>query len=93
MVFNLVGPSMNLEKTIPICHACPHRSGHTCSQLQLPIDKVDKCPEGFFGGLGDILETVLDATKIGPVVKSIIRRVTGKPCKCGERKQALNRLT
>ena len=42
-------------------------------------------------GLGDTVEKVLNATGVGQVTKWMIHRVTGKPCRCGERREKLNR--
>ena len=43
-------------------------------------------------GLGDTGERVLDATGIGPVAKTVILAVTGKPCGCDKRRDLLNKL-
>ena len=43
-------------------------------------------------GLGDGVKRVLDATGVGPLAKRAIAKVTGKPCKCGERQALLNRV-
>ena len=43
-------------------------------------------------GLGDTVERVLDATGIGPVAKTVITTVTGKPCGCDKRRDLLNKL-
>ena len=40
-------------------------------------------------GLGDTIEKITTATGIKHVVEAIAE-ATGKPCKCGERQQALN---
>lgn len=43
-------------------------------------------------GLGDTVERVLDATGIGPLAKRAITAVTGRPCGCAKRRDALNKL-
>jgi hypothetical protein len=43
-------------------------------------------------GLGDTIERILDAARIGPVAKKVITRITGKPCGCERRRDLLNRL-
>lgn len=43
-------------------------------------------------GLGDVVSGVLESTGIGPLAKSVIERVTRKPCGCAGRREALNRL-
>ena len=40
-------------------------------------------------GLGDTIEKITTATGIKHVVESV-SKATGKPCRCGERQQALN---
>lgn len=41
-------------------------------------------------GLGDTVARVLDVTGVAPVAKRMIERVTGKPCRCEERRRKLN---
>ncbi len=43
-------------------------------------------------GLGDRVEALLNATRIGPVYQRLHRRLTGRPCGCGKRKRWLNGL-
>jgi hypothetical protein len=41
-------------------------------------------------GLGDMVEDVLNVTRIGPAYKRLHKRVTGRPCGCKKRKRWLN---
>ena len=38
------------------------------------------------------MERVLNATGVGPVAKTVITAVTGKPCGCDKRRDLLNKL-
>jgi len=47
------------------------------------------CPVGNKPGLGDLVERALSA--IG-ITKKRVEKITGKPCGCGKRQEALNQL-
>jgi len=47
------------------------------------------CPVGGKPGLGDLVEKALSAVGI---TKKRVEKITGKPCGCGKRQEALNRL-
>jgi hypothetical protein len=51
------------------------------------IVKKSEAPKG----LGDTVEKITKATGIKAVVDKV-SEVTGKPCGCGERRDALNRM-
>jgi len=88
------------------CRLCRQREGGRgwrsglASRFAIPAGGPDfECPRGRpWGwrppdrGLGDTVEWVLAATGIGPLAKRLIRRVTGRPCGCGHRRDRLNRL-
>lgn len=85
-----------------VCHVCRRELGAApcAGPCPCPRDGRDvrdhareyACPLGKFPsrGLGDTVGKVLDATGVGPVAKAVIEKVTGKPCRCGERRDALN---
>ena len=43
-------------------------------------------------GLGDTVERALDAAGVGPLAKKAIKRLTGRPCRCGQRRDWLNKM-
>jgi len=84
------------------CNLCRDREGgrlwrkKLSEHFRVPNDEVDwVCPYrqtwNSDRGLGDTVERVLTATGVGPVVKKVIERVTGRPCGCGKRRDAFNR--
>jgi len=86
------------------CRTCRDREGGRPWRAMMArafvVSSLDwACPQGkAWGyrppdrGLGDTVERVLDWTGIGPVAKKVIRKVTGRPCRCAKRREQLNRL-
>lgn len=94
---------MSLHDNLRICHACENsckapRSGPCECQLSgrdiVELAESHRCPLHLFPsrGIGDTIANVLDKTRIGPVAKLAIEKVTGKPCGCDKRQEALNQL-
>ncbi len=91
---------------IHACARCEHgnatgRCAGKCACLAdekgrdtMTLIRLHECPLGKFParGAGDLLKIVLDATGIGPLASKAIKKVTGKPCGCQKRQEALNNL-
>lgn len=88
----------NFVRNVPTCHRCPKRRGGICTadgkgETISAKAAAHACPLNLFPsrGLGDTVAKVLGATGVGAVAKAVIEGVTGKPCGCDKRQEALNR--
>ena len=67
------------------CGECPQ-----CGRVLEECHVKRRCPRGSTAvGLGDYVEKALSS--IG-ITKERVEKVLGKPCRCQERQEALNRL-
>lgn len=88
----------NFIRNVPVCHACPYRTGGECGadekHEQIGAKAIaHACPLGKFParGAGDLLASALDTLRIGTAASKFIEKLTGKPCGCKERQEAMNK--
>jgi hypothetical protein len=93
---------MNAALNVLKCHACASHDGDDCLEDGRSIRdhaEASRCPLRRFGtaeplesrGPGDAVALAFARTRINRIVKAIAR-LTGRKCRCGARRDWLNRM-